>query len=38
LTQKKEIFKLEGHKDYVRTLEAYQGLLLSGGMDGIVKI
>lgn len=38
LTQKKEISKWQGHKDYVRTVVGYNGLVLSGGMDGKVKI
>ena len=38
VSQKKVIWKLKAHEDYVRSAQGLGGLLVTGGMDGVVKV
>ncbi|OMJ91673.1 hypothetical protein SteCoe_5700 [Stentor coeruleus] len=38
LSQKREVSRFAGHIDYVRAVEKYENLIISGGMDGIIKL
>ena len=38
VSQKKVIWKLKAHDDYVRSAQGFDGNLVTGGMDGAVKV